>query len=124
MFCAFEYDAHFFERFEGERSIPSRLADFIRAARADARNAQKKFEGGAVDLHGKILHIPERPGALRVVFEGEVFSLGGDFLRVESVKALQPVRLIKPVFAQFAARLFGQEGIVHHGHVGGIIHSF
>ena len=84
--CAFEDDAHFFEMLEGERRVSPRREDLLRAARADAGNAQERFERGAVDFHGEEVHIPERPCALRIKFEGQIFRGRDELFRVEPVK--------------------------------------
>ena len=122
--CPFKHDPHFPQILKGESGIFSRRDNFIRSLGADSRDAEELFYARLVDLHGKILHVPKRPGAFGVVFGGEIFSRGRDLLASEAVKAQQPVRLVQPVFAQQPRARIGKKRIAYDGRVGGIIHPF
>ena len=115
--CPFKHDPHFPQILKGESGIFSRRDNFIRSLGADSRDAEELFHARLVDLHGKILHVPKRPGAFGVVFGGEIFSRGRDLLASEAVKAQQPVRLVQPVFAQQPRARIGKKRIAYDGRV-------
>ena len=71
--------------------------------------------------------MPEGPTALGIHLGVEVrMACIQQLLRPEAVKPQQPVRLIQPVLPQQGRLrvLGGQQGVLHHRHVGGVEHPF
>ena len=92
-----------------------------------AGNPQQGLIGGGVDLHREEVQVGQGPAALGVHPGVEVLgSLVQQLLRPEAIEPQQPVRLIEPVLPQKRRLhvLGGEEGVLHHGDVGGIEHTF
>ena len=99
--------------------------DALGADLPDARDAEKLLIVAGHDLHREVLQMAHGPVAFGVkvrveIGPGIVQQLPG----LKAVEPQQPVGLVEPVLSQ-QGRLGvqgGEEGILHHGNVGGIEH--
>ena len=125
VFRTFENDTHPRKVFESQRAVSPCLDDFRRSVETDSGYAQKQFGRCGVDFHGKKFGMAQRPSAFRVVSFGEVFVFVEDLLGGKSVKADQPVRLIKTVFPKHSDGACRQNfrGRIR-GDIGRVVHPF
>ena len=92
-------------------SITSDAEDAVGIANAESGDAVKDELFGAVKINGEELTITNSPGELGVEIKVKVGEgIRDNFGGFKSLKAHEPIRLVKPVFANKRRGLEGKNG--------------